>query len=207
VQRPEYEMAGFGRLDGDGDGFEVSQFTNEQDVGILTKRGTQRVLERIGVRPDLTLIDQAGFVRVNELDRVLNRDDVVVARSVDVVDHRAQRRRLAGTSRPGDQHEALAQLAERQDVLRQAKLVGGQDLRGNDAKHCARTSAIDERVGAKARQVRNLVGEVGIVTSAEFFPVPFGDDGLQQRDEVIGTERRRHRVERLHFAVFADDRR
>src|SRR5215510_6480328 len=49
---------------------------------------------------------------VNDLDRILDRDDVIVARPVHVVDHRAQRRRLAGAGGAGDEHEALVQLAE-----------------------------------------------------------------------------------------------
>ena len=38
----------------------------------------QRALEALGVRADLALVDEALLVLVHELDRVLDRDDVVV---------------------------------------------------------------------------------------------------------------------------------
>ena len=52
------------------------------------------------------------WLRVQELDRVLDRHDVVGARAVDEVDERGERRRLAGTGRAGDEHETARQLRE-----------------------------------------------------------------------------------------------
>ena len=48
---------------------------------------------------------------VEELDRVLDGHDVLVALLVDQVDHRRERRRLAGAGRAGDEHEAARLLA------------------------------------------------------------------------------------------------
>ena len=58
---------------------------------------------------DLAVVDQAALALVHELDRILDRDDVVLAVLVGVVDHRGQRGGLAGAGRPGDQHQALVQ--------------------------------------------------------------------------------------------------
>jgi hypothetical protein len=44
---------------------------------------------------DLALVHDAALVLVQELDRILDRDDVVRARPVDLVDQRRKRRRLA----------------------------------------------------------------------------------------------------------------
>ena len=43
---------------------------------------------------------------VEDLDRILDRDDVDVPVHVDVVDHAGERRRLTRTCRPGDEYEA-----------------------------------------------------------------------------------------------------
>ena len=129
VQRAEHEMPGFGGLDRDRDGLEVAQLADQDDVGILAQRRAQRILERVGVGAHLALVDQALLVAVHELDRILDRDDVLVARLVDVVDHRAQRRRLARSGRAGHQHQPLVQLAQLQDVRRQPELFGGEDVR------------------------------------------------------------------------------
>ena len=163
VQRAEHQVAGLRRLDRDRDGLEVAQLADQDDVRILAQRRAQRVLERVGVRAHLALVDQALLVLVDELDRILDRDDVILARLVDVVDHRAQRRRLARAGRAGDEHQPLVQLAQLQDVRRQAELLGGQDLRRDDAEHRARALAIGEDVRAEPRQAGDLVGEVGVV--------------------------------------------
>src|SRR5215212_7141979 len=54
-------------------------------------------------------------VSAQELDRVLDRDDVLVHRPVHVVEHRRQRRRLAGAGRAGEQDDPPLLLGERRD--------------------------------------------------------------------------------------------
>ena len=113
------------------DRLEIAQLADEDDVRILAQRGAQRALERAGVHADLALRDDALLVRVHELDRVLDRDDVIAARAVDEVDQRAERRRLARPGRAGDEHEALVELAELLDLGRDAHLLHRDDGRGN----------------------------------------------------------------------------
>ena len=72
VQRAEHEMAGFRRFDRDRDGLEIAQFADEDDVGIFTQRRPQRVLERVGVRPNFALVDQALLILMHELDRIFD---------------------------------------------------------------------------------------------------------------------------------------
>src|ERR687896_493386 len=76
-----------------------------QRVCEMTPRSAQCVLERVGVDADLALRDDAALVRVYELDRVLDRDDVVGAHPVDQIDQRAERRRLSRAGRSGDENE------------------------------------------------------------------------------------------------------
>ena len=63
--------------------------------------------------PDLALVDDRALVDVQELDRVLDRDDVLGHRRVDVVDHRRERRRLARAGRAGQQDDPALLLGER----------------------------------------------------------------------------------------------
>ena len=73
---------------------------------VFAQRRAQGVVERQRVRADFALVDQALLRLVHEFDRVLDGEDVAVIVLVDVVDHRRQRRRLAGTGRAGNQHDA-----------------------------------------------------------------------------------------------------
>ena len=47
VKRAEDEMAGLGRLDGDGHRLQIAQLADQDDVGVFAQRRAQRVLERV----------------------------------------------------------------------------------------------------------------------------------------------------------------
>ena len=207
VQRAEHQVSRLRRLDGNRNGLEIPQLADQHDVRIFAQRRPQRVLERIGVRVHFALIDQALLVFVHELDRVLDRDDVILPRLVDVIDHRAERRRLPRSGRSGDQHQALVQLAQVQDERRQPELLGGEDLRRDDAEHRAPPLAIGEDVCPEARQPRNFVREVGIVMLLELRPVVRRHDGIEQAPHDVVRQHRNRFVEPDHAAVLADERR
>ena len=97
VQRAEDDVAGFGRGDGRFDRLQVAHFAHEDDVGVLPQGAADGLGEGRHVDADLALVDRALLVRVVELDRVFDRDDVVVERLVEVVDRRRQGGRLART--------------------------------------------------------------------------------------------------------------
>jgi hypothetical protein len=143
---------------------------------------------------------------VHELDRILDRDDVIGTRAVDVVDHRAERRRLAGARGAGDEHEPLVERAQVEDVLREIELFRGEDLRRDDAEHGARPAAVGEHVGAEPREVLDLVREVGVVPLGELLPVLLRHDGREELDDLVAGQRPCGGIERRHVAVLAHDR-
>ena len=112
VHRREHEVARLGRLERGLRRLGVAELADQDHVRVLAQRAAERLLERLGVEPDLALVDDAGVVVVEDLDRVLDRDDVLLPRAVDVVDHRGERRRLARAGRAGDEDQAAVLLAE-----------------------------------------------------------------------------------------------
>jgi hypothetical protein len=72
--------------------------------------------------------------------------------TVDVVEHRSERGRLAGTGRAGDEHEATALLGESRDTGGQAELDEVGDLARDDPERERRRAALPEPVDAEARQ-------------------------------------------------------
>ena len=152
------------------------------------------------------LVDQA-LVLVDELDRILDRDDVVAAVLVHVVDHRAERRGLARARWPGHEDQPLVQPAQGQNVRRQSEVLRGQDFRRNDAEHATAPFPVHEHVGAKPSQAVDFVGEVGVVAAAELLAVLGRHDRLEQRDDVLRCERFSTKFERLNLSVFSDQRR
>ena len=81
------------------------------------------VEKSLGVDADLALVDHRELVVVEDLDRVLDRDDVDLAVVVDVVDHAGERRGLARPGRTGDEHQAARLQGERGEHGRQAEVV------------------------------------------------------------------------------------
>jgi hypothetical protein len=99
---------------------------------------------------------------VDELDRILDRQDVPELVFVQVVDHRRQRRRLARTGRAGAQHHAARLERQLGEHRRAVELLEGQDLRRNRPEHGAGAAVLVERVDAKARQALDLEREVAL---------------------------------------------
>src|SRR5829696_1191105 len=86
VQRGEDEVAGLGGRERGRDRLEVAHLAEEDHVGVLAERAAKRVCEGRRVGADLALVDDAVLVPVEELDRVLDRDDVIRPGPVDLVD-------------------------------------------------------------------------------------------------------------------------
>ena len=115
VQRGEHEVAGLGRAQRGVDRLLVAHLADQDHVRVLAQDAAQRALEGRGVLADLALVDDRVAVAVQELDRVLDRDDVLVHRPVDVVDHRRERGRLARAGRAGEQDDPALLLGELRD--------------------------------------------------------------------------------------------
>ena len=119
VQRAEHQVTGFGRRHRPADRVGIAQLADQDDVGIFAHRRAHAFGERGQVRVELALDDLALLALVHELDRIFEADDVHPPRRVQVIDHRGQRRRLAGAGRAGDQDHALVVVAQLLDDGRQ----------------------------------------------------------------------------------------
>ena len=110
--------------------------------------------EAEGVGADLALIDDAALVAVQELDRVLDREDVLRAVAVDLVDDRGKRRRLTGAGRAGHEHEAARLSASWCSERGNAELLERLELGGDEAEGSADRLALEVDVHAEAREDR-----------------------------------------------------
>ena len=80
VQGGEHEVAGLGRGQRGRDRLEVAHLADEDHVGVLAQGGLEAEREALRVGAELALVDDAALVLVQELDRVLDRQDVLVPR-------------------------------------------------------------------------------------------------------------------------------
>ena len=117
---------------------------------------------------------------MDELDGVLDRDDVVGPRLIDVVDDRGERGRLARAGRAGHEDEPLREIAEPDDRFGKVQLLGREDLDRDLAEDGADAVPVAEDVDAEARDSRDLVGEVGVVSLGELRAVQLRKDGSEE---------------------------
>src|SRR4029453_623303 len=107
---------------------------------------------------DLALVDDAAVVLMEDLDRILDRDDVLAARLVDVVDDRGERGGLSGAGRAGHEHEAAVLVGHRLDAGRHAQVGEARDVFRDDAEGEGDGPALAENVEAEGRQVPSRTG-------------------------------------------------
>ena len=134
VHRREDEVSRLGRLERSLRGLGVAKLADQDRVRILPERAAQGLAEARRVEPHLALIDDRQLVGVEDLDRILDRHDVRPARAVDAIEHRRERRRLAGARRAGDEDEPALLFGERLDARRQAQLGEGKNGGGDHAQ-------------------------------------------------------------------------
>ena len=205
VQRAENEVARFRCSQRQPDRFEIAHLADQDDVRIFTQRCAQRVGERKRVRADFTLVDQALFRIVDELDRVFDGQDVTVQIGVDVIDHRGECGRLAGARRPGYQHEAARRLADVLKITRKSEVLERQHLGGNRPEHDACAAILNEAIHAKACEVRDREREVDLERFFVRLALRIGHDVVHHPMHVLVLERRE--VDATDIAVDAYHRR
>ena len=127
---------------------------------------------------------------MQELDRILDRDDVIRASAVDLVDHRGERRRLTGAGRTGDEDEAARKLRQVVQTVGQAELLERLQLVGDDTEDGGERVSLQEDVDTEAREAGDPVGEVELAVELE--PLL-----LLRREDAIDERANRLRVERL----------
>ena len=150
VERGEHEVAGLRGGERRGDGLEVSHLADEDHVGVLAKAGLERGREALRVGPQLTLVDDAPLVHVQELDRVLDGEDVLGARLVDQVDHRGERRGLARAGGARDEHEAARLLGQLLELSGQPEIAQRRHLLRDEPERGAERGALEVGVHPEA---------------------------------------------------------
>ena len=103
VQGAEDEMAGHGRADGDIGRLDVANFSDHDDVWVLTQNVTQAFGKgEVDLRFHIDLRD----ARKTVLDRFLDRDDAALD-GVDAAEKTIERSRFAGAGRAGNEDDSV----------------------------------------------------------------------------------------------------
>ncbi len=153
---------------------------------------------------NFALVHEALLVIVQELDGVLDRDHVLFALVVDLVEHGGERRRFAGTGRAGHQHESARFVAQVLHDGRKPQCVETLDLPWNGAEYRCHGAALVKDVSAETRQALQAERKVELEVLFQAVLLHVCEDAVRQRLRV-GRRQRRH-VQRAQLAVHADAR-
>src|SRR4051812_10049666 len=145
---------------------------------------------------------------MEDLDRILDRDDVLAPRTVDVAEHRRERRRLPDTGRPGDEDETPVLFNEAPHALREPQRIEGRNVARDHPERERDVAALPEGVDAEPRQACRLVGAVELARLLERAEPRRGGaaDVVEEALEPLRCERLPP-VEGLERAVESDERR
>src|SRR5260221_9239350 len=110
---------------------------------------------------------------MHELDRVLDRDDMVLPIFVGVTHHGRQRSGLARPGWPGDDDQAGMKHGKflqhrRQRRVEFFKILEGKNFAWNLPKDCRDAIFLIKEIGAKTRDVRYLVTEIHVASFLEY---------------------------------------
>src|SRR5256885_6994667 len=100
------------------------------------------------------LMDGRLLVTMKKLDRVFNGEDVVSLLRVHFVEDGGESGRLAGTGWPSHKHDAVAQIDDFLQSIRQMQLLESGDLVRNDTHYNGAASALLENIYAEACDTR-----------------------------------------------------
>ena len=169
VQRGETEVARFGERQGVVHGFAVANLADEDDIRRLTQGVFQRGKPVFGIHADFALGNDAFFVLMDELNRVFDGDDVVLAIFIAVVNHRSERGGFARTGTADENHEAAFFHHHVFQDGGQIEAVEIRDFAGNGAEHQRRRAALHHGIDTEAAGVGQADGEVAFVGGRKLF--------------------------------------
>ncbi len=163
-----HEVSRFGCGHGRADRNAVAHLADHHDVRVLSQHGAERGMETRGVTADLALRDDAFVLRKKIFHRILDRDDVVGARVIDLIHDRGERGRFSMPGRPHHKHESLRELGEVMKQRRKVQLFDRFDARRDKTQRGGEISALEIDVHAEPRLLFEAVREVDLALGEQF---------------------------------------
>src|SRR6266851_5615779 len=112
MQSRKGEVARLGDSQSRLNGFQIAHLADQYYIRILAQGSAEGLGKTFRVSVNFALIDDAVFVVMEKLNRVLDSQDVFVALFVDLIDYRGQGCRFTRACGAGDQDQASGLFAK-----------------------------------------------------------------------------------------------
>ena len=154
---------------------------------------------------DLALGHMAAMRRDEVLDGVFQRDNVVAAIAIDLLDQSGKRRGLPAADRAGDEDESIVVLGQLLEVLRQSEVIHRADTGGHDPADNFDSQALPDDAGPKPAE-RRRVGKIHVTLFSQSRQLRFVQKAVRESFRVFGGEQRRVPEHRLQDTVAPPER-
>ena len=188
VERAKHHVARFSGGDRRFDRLQVTKLADEDDVGVLSQRAAEGLREARHVGADLPLVDRALLRLVIKLDRILDRDDVVIVGFVDEVDQARERGAFARAGGARHEKQATRPLGHLFADFRHTQLLGSEHLVGDLPEHHGDRALLLEHAHAETGHIFEGEAEVAAPLLGQFRLTSLGGDRLHQAVGVVGGE-------------------
>ncbi len=168
--------------------FLVANLAHQNHVGGGAHRAAQRPGEGFRVETHFALVDDGLLIRVQEFDRILDREDVVRGGLVAVVDHRRQGRRLAGAGGADHEDEPALQHHEVLEDVGHAEILELGHLGSDVAQHHRGIAALIEHIDAEAAEARLGDREIDLQLLVEMLDLFRGHQAERRLAHGLGTQ-------------------
>ncbi len=139
---------------------------------------------------DLLLHDQAHPILMDELHRVLHRDDLAPALAIDHVQQAVERGRLAGAGRAGDQDQPAALLHQLLHDGWQAQLLRRPQRQRADPDRGFHVALVVVDAHPEVSHLRKEQGDAELPVPLELLALPLGEGAVDQLPDRVAAQRR-----------------
>ena len=153
VKRGIYDMPGLGGRHRDFHSLPIANFANEDDLGRLAQSGAKTAREIGKILAELALMKNGAPMRMQEFDRIFERDNVNWFGVIYFVEHGGQRGRFATAGTTGNKDNAGPFLDDFAKDRWQAKLLDSGNLRLQTPQDQGMAALLLEDVDAKSGQI------------------------------------------------------
>jgi hypothetical protein len=134
------------------------------------------------------LVDQTLLALVNELDRVFNRQNMLVPVIVDVVHHCCERRALARARRPCHRNQAPRRVRDLLEDIAHPEIGHAQDFRRDGPEYAAGAAVMVECINPEAGDAGDLKRKVALKKLLVVLALFIVHDLVDQRMDFLVIE-------------------
>ena len=203
MHRGKNEVTCLSSGDSSSDRLEVTHLTNEDDIRVFTEGRVESVCERICIAVELTLVDHSAVMRIDVLDRILDRDNMSCLILIDVVNDSSHGSCLTGTRRTCNKDDTVLRCSHIFNDFRNTEFFELRDSGHQEADTAGKVVTLMIYVRSDSDLVVDHETEVDIFAGLNTLDLFVGQDRIDHGERFF---RCRTLVENMEYSVSSNSK-